>query len=79
MKDIQCRENVVEGRGDQTKTKIDKEVARVATKRFSRFHSKYMKCLNKLDDNMPRWQARWHVESRAPTIWIRPRRQPRRV
>ena len=30
-------------------------------------------------NNMPRWQARWHVESRAPTIWIRPRRQPRRV
>jgi len=26
-------------------------------------------------NNMPRW----HVESRAPTIWIRPRRQPRRV
>ena len=30
-------------------------------------------------NNMPRWQARWHVESRAPTIRIRSRRQPRRV
>jgi len=33
----------------------------------------------KTRNKMPRWQARWHVESRAPTIWIRPRRQPRRV
>jgi len=32
--------------------------------------------LSQLENNMPQWQARWHVESRAPTIWIRPRRQP---
>ena len=39
---------------------------------FIRSERAASKKTNNTRNNMPRWQARWHVESRAPTIWIRP-------